>query len=117
MFSEYDVEISVSLDVKNTGAVKGSETVQVYMSLPKTSELTHPPLQLRGFAKVRALEAGKTQKVNIKLDKYAVSYWDDKINFWVVEKGDYAVKVGNSSDKLTLSGSVTLDKYFEWSGL
>nr|ADX07318.1 putative beta-glucosidase [Flammulina velutipes] len=93
VFSEHDVEISVSLDVKNTGAVKGSETVQVYMSLPKTSELTHPPLQLRGFAKVRALEAGKTQKVNIKLDKYAVSYWDDKINFWVVEKGDYAVKL------------------------
>lgn len=115
--SEKEVEITISLDVKNTGTVKGSETVQVYMSLPQTSELTHPPLQLRGFAKVRDLEVGKTQRVDIKLDKYAVSYWDDKINLWVVEKGEYVVKVGSSSDKLVLIGSVVLEKYFEWSGI
>nr|ADX07306.1 putative beta-glucosidase [Flammulina velutipes] len=117
IISEKEVEITISLDVKNTGTIKGSETVQVYMSLPQTSELTHPPLQLRGFAKVRDLEVGKTQRVDIKLDKYAVSYWDDKINLWVVEKGEYVVKVGSSSDKLVLIESVVLEKYFEWSGI
>ncbi|KAF9007700.1 hypothetical protein BDZ89DRAFT_1168451 [Hymenopellis radicata] len=91
-FTEKDVSFTASLNVTNTGSVKGSEVVQVYMSLPKTSHLTHPPLQLRGFAKVRGLEPGKTDKVTVRLDKYAVSYWDDKIECWVVEKGEYEVK-------------------------
>lgn len=116
-FADNDVEIVASLDITNTGALTGSQVVQVYMTLPKTSHLTHPPLQLRGFAKVRDLEAGKTEKVTIKMDKYAVSYWDDKINFWVVEKGEYDVKVGTSSEDLPLSASIKTDTYLEWSGL
>ncbi|KAF9012112.1 glycoside hydrolase family 3 protein [Hymenopellis radicata] len=116
-FTEKDVSFTASLDVTNTGSVKGSEVVQVYMSLPKTSHLTHPPLQLRGFAKVRDLEPGKTDKVTVRLDKYAVSYWDDKIECWVVEKGEYEVKVGTSSEVLELGGSVGLERGFEWSGL
>ncbi len=116
-FIEKDISFAVSLDITNTGKVKGSEVVQVYMSLPKTSHLTHPPLQLRGFAKVRDLQPGKTEKITVKLDKYAVSYWDDKIECWVVEKGEYEVKVGTSSEALELGGNLGLERGFEWSGL
>ncbi|KIY70546.1 glycoside hydrolase family 3 protein [Cylindrobasidium torrendii FP15055 ss-10] len=115
--ADKEVAFSVSVDVKNTGSVAGSEVVQVYLSVPYTPEYTHPALQLRGFAKVRDLAPGKTEKVDIKLDKYAVSYWDDKLNRWIVPKGEFKIKVGNSSENLTLEGSVAIDTYFEWSGL
>ena len=91
--------------------------IQVYTSLPATFELTHPSLRLKAFAKVRDLAPGKSESVDIKLDKYALSYWDDKINSWVVEKGNYGVMIGLSSEDLGLSSQVNLDKGFEWNGL
>ncbi|KAJ6616680.1 glycoside hydrolase family 3 protein [Mycena sp. CBHHK59/15] len=106
----------VSVDITNTGDVAGSEVVQLYISLPTTSELTHPPLQLKGFAKVK-LEPGKSETVQIQLDKYAVSYWDDRFTTWVVEQGEYLLRVGSSSDRLHLAETFAVEKGFEWRGI
>ena len=105
--------------VKNTGAVAGSDVVQLYVTLPTTSELTHPPLMLKAFVKVRDLAPGKSQVVSLHLDKYAVSYWEERIGRWVVERGDYLVRIGRSSapEDLTLSTTFSLEKGFEWNGL
>lgn len=56
-------------------------------------------------------------EVDIPLDKYAVSYWNDKIHSWVVEKGVYGVQVGVSSENIALEGTVELKEGFEWNGL
>ena len=57
------MEIDVNVALKNTGSVTGSEVVQVYTTLPTTSDLTHPPLQLKAFAKVQ-LEPGQSTDVS-----------------------------------------------------
>lgn len=101
----------------NTGQVPGSEVVQLYVTLPSTSDLTHPPLQLKAFAKVRDLAAGSTEQVTLQLDKYAVSYWEQRFSTWSVEAGEYAVRVGNSSANLPLNAVFTVKKAFEWRGL
>ena len=65
-------------------------------------------------------ESGKSEerKVEVTLDKYAVSYWSELLDRWVVEGGStWGVKVGTASDKLTLEGSVKVEKGFEWRGL
>ncbi|KAF8995211.1 beta-glucosidase [Cyathus striatus] len=90
----------VSLTVSNTGTVTGSEVIQVYLSMPSSSDLTHPHLQLRAFKKV---------KVKVTLDKYAVSYWEERIESWVVEKGSYGL--------LGLVERFEVLKGFEWNGL
>ena len=114
-----DVSIAATVKVANTGSVAGTEVVQLYVSLPTTSELTHPPLMLKSFAKVVDLAPGKSTTVSLKLDKYAVSYWEDRIARWVVEDGVYRVRVGNSSAPaaLKLSAEVKIPKRFEWNGL
>ena len=93
--------------------------MQLYVSYPTTSDLTHPPRLLKSFAKVRGVEPGETRQVNLKLDKYAVSYWEERIGSWAVESGDYKVYVGPSSDILPLSGSISVSRSesFEWNGL
>jgi len=91
--------------------------VQLYVALPTTSSLTHPPLQLRAFAKVRDLVPGASEHVDLRLDKYAVSYWDDQFHTWSVERGDYGVRVGTSSDNLPLQATFTVVKGFEWTGI
>lgn len=114
-----DISITATLTVTNTGSVAGTEVVQLYTTLPTTSELTHPPLQLKAFAKVRDLAPGKSETVTLKLDKYAVSYWEERISRWVVESGEYLVRVGTSSapEDLSLSAKVVIKKGFEWNGL
>ncbi|KAJ7472420.1 beta-glucosidase [Mycena galericulata] len=109
-------DLTVSLQITNTGDVAGSEVAQVYVTLPTTSDLTHPPLQLKGFAKVN-LEPGKSETVKIHLDKYAVSYWDDRFTTWTVEKGEYLIRAGPSSDQLSLKATFAVDKGFEWRGI
>ena len=114
-----DLSLSASVKVTNTGSVTGTEVVQLYISLPTTSELTHPPLMLKAFAKVANLAPGKSEVAKLTLDKYAVSYWEDRIACWVVESGVYRVRVGTSSapSALTLAAEFKVEKGFEWNGV
>ena len=89
----------------------------MYISLPETSKLTHPRLQLKGFAKVRDLAPGNKEHVTVVLDKYAVSYWNVITNEWTVEKGVYRVEVGTGSDCLSLGATFEVTEGFDWSGL
>ncbi|KDQ12273.1 glycoside hydrolase family 3 protein [Botryobasidium botryosum FD-172 SS1] len=108
--------VDVSLTIKNTGSVRGSESVQLYVGLPK-SGVTHPELQLRAFAKVRDLAPGASETVKLRLDKYAVSFWDTPRSVWRGEKGVYRVVIGSSSVDLKLDDKFTLERAFTWSGL
>jgi len=103
--------------VTNTGSIAGSEVVQLYVSMPKTSEVSHPPRLLRAFGKAKDLAPGASTRVVLALDKIAVSYWNDLIDRWVIERGEYVVSVGPSSDVLPLTASFVVDKTVEWSGL
>ena len=90
--------------------------MQLYTSLPITSALTHPPRALKAFAKV-LLEPGKTSTVKLILDKYAVSYWEERIGRWLAEAGVYTVYVAASSEDVRASATFVIHKEFEWSGL
>jgi len=117
--SNSDFQLAAKVTIKNTGTVPGSDVVQLYITLPSTSELTHAPVMLKAFKKVKDLAPGKSETVTLALDKYAVSYWEERISRWVVEDGEYAVSVGRSSapEALTLAASFRIEKGFEWSGL
>ena len=115
--SDGDVSLIASVTITNSGSLAGSEVVQLYIAMPTTSELSHPPLMLKAFAKVYDLEPGKSENVELRLDKYAVSYWEERISKWVVEKGLYGVKVGPSSDQLLLANTFQIIEGFEWNGV
>lgn len=115
--SNGDFNLVASVKVSNAGALTGSEVVQAYISLPSTSELTHPPLQLKGFAKARDLTPGADVTLRIVFDKYAVSYWSELYDTWVVEKGLYGLHVGTCSDKFSLATTFEVPQAFEWRGL
>ena len=93
--------------------------MQLYVAMPSTSDLTHAPLQLRAFKKVKDLAPGTSETITLRLDKYAVSYWEERISRWVVEDGEYTARIGRSSapEDLTLAATFKIEKGFEWSGL
>ncbi|KAG9012138.1 hypothetical protein FRB94_011835 [Tulasnella sp. JGI-2019a] len=111
--------IKVTVKITNIGSVVGSEVVQLYITLPK-GHLTHPEKQLRAFKKVKDLGPGMSAEVELVLDKYAVSYWDDVPagqSLWRADQGTYVVRVGGSSDKLVREAKFEVGRAFEWSGL
>ena len=80
------------------------------------SSLPRPVKELKGFAKV-ALKAGESARASVALDKYALSFYDERRASWVAEAGKFQVLVAASSDDVRLSGEVDLGKTFFWTGL
>ena len=114
---EKEDQITVTVDIKNTGKVNGSQVVQVYVSQDSPS-INRAPKELKGFTKV-GVKAGETVKnVTVTISKkYATSFWDEDRDSWVSEKGRYLVLVGDTSDNTPLHKEFAVKKTSWWRGL
>ncbi|CAA7260099.1 unnamed protein product [Cyclocybe aegerita] len=108
-------EFAVSFKIRNTGKIEGREVAQVYVSDPQSS-LPRALKELRGFTKVQ-LQPGESKSVKVSLDKYALSFYDERDGQWVAEQGSFGVLVGSSSADIRLQGETKLEKTFTWRGL
>lgn len=103
--------IQVSVSVKNTGTVAGAEVPQVYLGLPESAN--QPPKRLVGFKKIW-LAPGEEKQVTITIDPAAsnhpLSIWNVDADAWKTLDGNYKVYVGNSSNNITLTDTITVGK-------
>ncbi len=90
-----DGNITLSVNVKNTGVYPGKETVQLYIGDEECSVL-RPLKELKGFRKV-ALNPGEEQEVSFTITPEALKFFDDKKHEWVAEPGKFKVYIGSSS--------------------
>jgi len=86
----------VKTNVKNIGKFKGKEVMELYLSKPNTS-LDEPYQVLVNFAKTKELKPNQKQTVTIKFKLSDVASYDTKTATYILDKGDYVVRVGNSS--------------------
>lgn len=86
---------SVSVNVTNTSHRAGSTVAQIYVHDVKSTQY-RPEQELKGFARVH-LEAGQTSAATIDLDERAFAIYDARAGAWVVEAGDFEIRVGASS--------------------
>ena len=93
--------ITVSFDVKNTGAREGDEVVQLY-TRDLVSSVTTYEKNLRGFERIH-LKPGETRSVSFTLTPDDLSLWDRDMKF-VVEPGMFRVMIGSSSEDIRLKG-------------
>lgn len=97
---------TVTVDVKNTGKMKGDEVVQLYIK-DKVSSVTTYDLQLRGFERISILPGEKaTVKFNINPGDLSLL---DKQMKWVLEPGEFEIAVGSSSADLRLKKTITIN--------
>ncbi|WP_432571343.1 glycoside hydrolase family 3 C-terminal domain-containing protein [Kineococcus sp. SYSU DK005] len=97
----------VEVTVTNTGAVAGTETVQVYVRDPECSAY-RPEQELKGFARL-TLAPGESGTATVALDRRAFAFWHTAVQRWVVEGGGFEVRVGASSRDVRLTASIALD--------
>ncbi|MBN1306448.1 MAG: glycoside hydrolase family 3 C-terminal domain-containing protein, partial [Chitinispirillaceae bacterium] len=99
-------DITVTVDIQNTGTRAGEEVAQLYVS-ENAPNLPRPVKELRGFARVH-LEPGETRPVSFVLHEREFACWDPSAGAFVAQPGGYTIMVGPSSAVLPLSGTVTL---------
>ena len=89
-------QVTISVDVKNTGSRRGGEVVQLYIR-DEFSSVTRPVKELKGFTKIW-LEPGGTQRVSFEISGKLLEFYNKDMKL-VVEPGDFTLMVGTSSDK------------------
>jgi beta-glucosidase len=93
----------VTVQVKNTGALEGTETVQLYIH-ETVAPISTPVKQLRGFERVD-LRPGETKMVSFALGPEDLQLLDRDMH-WRVIPGDFEIMVGRSSEDLPLHGTL-----------
>jgi len=101
-------EYTVSFDIQNTGKVAGAEAAQIYVR-PIDSKVSRPDKELKGFSKV-FLNPGEKKRVSVVLKADAFAYFQTALNEFVVDKGQYELIVGASSQDLKLKKMINIGK-------
>ncbi|WP_068544460.1 beta-glucosidase [Thalassotalea crassostreae] len=96
-------ELTVNVNVTNTGKVAGSEIVQLYLNDVEAS-VERPAKELKGFGKVH-LQPGETKTVSMTLKQRDLSFWDINTNDWLAEAGQFDVHIGASHTDIKLTTS------------
>ena len=108
-FAYRDLQVAdkgISLKVKNTGTVDGSEIVQMYVALTE-SKVSRPEKELKGFVKLH-LKAGEEKEVRIPFDDKTFRFFSERSGSWEQEEGTYQILAGSSSQDIRLTGEISL---------
>ena len=119
-YTDFDIEvkevtvdaenISVQITVKNIGSkYSGKEVVQIYASAPK-GKLDKPYQVLVGFGKTDQLEPDQSQTLSITFPVSEMASYSEALAAWVLEAGDYLLRVGNSSRNTKVAAVIHLDE-------
>ncbi|MEP6787555.1 MAG: glycoside hydrolase family 3 N-terminal domain-containing protein [Acidobacteriota bacterium] len=87
-------QVSVTVDVENTGSREGAEVVQLYIH-HLFATLTQPVLELKGFQKI-SLKPGEKRQVEITVRAKDLGFYNAS-NQYIVESGKFDLMVGTSS--------------------
>ena len=105
-YSDLEVfEDRVQFRIRNTGPMAGEEIAQLYIHAD-TQGMFRPEQELKGFAKV-ALEPGEEKTVSIPLEDRSFAVWSILENNWVIESGEYTLRIGASSRDIRLSARIS----------
>ncbi len=92
-------DVTVTVDVTNTGQRKGDDVVQLYLKDDISSVITYE-YDLRGFERV-SLNPGEKKTVRFTLHPDDLALLDKNMN-WTVEPGTFQVWIGQSSEEIKL---------------
>ncbi len=99
-------QVTVSVDVRNSGSVAGDEVVQIYAH-DQQSSIKKPIRQLVGFSRV-SIAAGSTATVSVQVQASELGHWDASRNALYVEPGTFDIMAGSSSADIRLTTALTV---------
>lgn len=103
-------EITVTALVTNTGdTYAGKEVVQVYFSAPE-GLLEKPYQELAAYTKTGTLKPGESERVTLHFPTADMASYSVEHAAYLLEKGDYILRIGNSSRNTKAAAVIHLDE-------
>ena len=108
---ENDGQISVDVEVTNTGDEAGKDVVEVYYNPPYTNGgIEKSSANLIEFEKTKLLQPGESQTVTVTFSvEDMASYDENKAKAYVLEKGDYVISINSDSHTVLDQKTYTAD--------
>ena len=115
---EKDGQISVDVEVTNTGDVAGKDVVEVYYKPPYTNGgIEKSSANLIEFAKTDLLQPGESQTVTVTFSiEDMASYDENNAKAYILEKGDYVISINSDSHTVLDQKTYTADKDVVYKG-
>ena len=115
---EKDGQISVDVEVTNTGYVAGKDVVEVYYKPPYTNGgIEKSSANLIEFEKTNLLQPGESQTVTVTFSiEDMASYDENNAKAYVLEKGDYVISINSDSHTVLDQKTYTADKDVVYKG-
>lgn len=102
-------QITLAVEVTNTGEAAGKEVVEVYVTAPE-GRLTKPYQELKGYAKTKNILPGESETVTITIPTETLASFDIEKAAFVMEAGDYLIRVGKHSRDTEVVQVLRLDR-------
>jgi len=103
-------EITVKASVTNAGdTYAGKEVVQLYVSAPD-GKLHKEYQTLAAFAKTETLQPGSSQILSLSFDLKSLASYREEDACYVLDAGEYILRLGNSSRKTMVIGALMLSR-------
>jgi len=116
-YTDFDFEVKsarlvgekfeVKTTVKNVGKFKGKEVMELYLSKP-SNKLDEPYQILVGYGKTKELRPNQRGNVKISFNLSDFASYDEKSQSYILDKGSYVVRVGNSSRNTKACGEIKI---------
>ena len=115
---EKDGQISVDVEVTNTGDAAGKDVVEVYYKPPYTNGgIEKSSANLIEFEKTNLLQPGESQTVTVTFSiEDMASYDENNAKAYVLEKGDYVISINSDSHTVLDQKTYTADKDVVYKG-
>ena len=101
-------KVSVTVPVTNVGTCAGKEVIRLYVSKPSV-KLDQPYQELAAFAKTSELKPSENEEVTLTFSLRDLAAYDEELASYVLEKGVYWLRIGNSSEDTVVCAGLKLD--------
>lgn len=92
-----DETLTIDVDIQNTGDFPGDEVVQLYIT-DRFASRTRPVHELAGFCRAHLLP-GEKKTIQFTLQPSQMAFLDKDMR-WKIEKGEFVVRIGSSSEDI-----------------
>lgn len=107
--SNFGGEITISAIVRNIGKRAGKEVLQLYVSSPE-GKMEKPYQELAAFCKTGEIPVNGHENVDLIFDLSEVSSYDEERASFILEPGDYILRIGTDSQETKVCTIARLDE-------
>lgn len=117
---EKDTEITVKVEVTNSGSRAGKDVVQIYAQAPYDSKIEKSAKVLVAFAKTDLLQPGGSQELTLTVNPYSMASYDfndangNGFKGYELESGDYILHISENAHDAVISVDCSVEEGITW---